>query len=199
MQKQLSDVSSSSSLSLLLAVSVNAKSTAAITAVSVVLILPFDANSKNIINKNRYQLSSNILSSVCISQYARNIDKVTFSSRGSARYYFGMDFMIDNETAALVKAYVPRNATLFTISELFGACSDVTRTKIICALSISEMCVTDICGLLSLNQTTCSHQLRLLKSADIVKARRDGKIIYYSLKNEKIEDVLTAAVEFLNL
>ncbi len=108
-----------------------------------------------------------------------------------------MKTLLDSETANLILSYVPRNAVLYSLSEFFSACADATRTKIICALSITEMCVSDICLLLSLNQTTCSHQLRYLRSAGIVKARREGKIIYYSLRNRKIEDVITAGAEFL--
>lgn len=108
-----------------------------------------------------------------------------------------METLIDFETANLVKNYLPRNAVLYSLSEFFGACADATRTKIICALSISEMCVSDLCALLSLNQTTCSHQLRYLRSANIVRARRQGKIVYYSLRNKKIEEVIEAGAEFL--
>lgn len=110
-----------------------------------------------------------------------------------------MEILLDENTAKLVKTYIPRNAVLYELSEFFSVCGDATRTKIICALSISEMCVTDLCSLLSLNQTTCSHQLKYLKSAGIVAMRREGKIVFYSLKNEKIEDVLLAGVEFLKL
>lgn len=114
-------------------------------------------------------------------------------------YNINMENLIDNDTEQTVVRYIPRNATLHSLAEFFSACSDVTRAKIICALSISEMCVTDLSRILDLNQTTCSHQLRLLRAADIVKQRRDGKIVYYSLKNHKIEDVLLAGVEFLGL
>ncbi len=110
-----------------------------------------------------------------------------------------MENLIDNDTEQTVIHYIPRNATLHALAEFFSACSDVTRAKIICALAMSEMCVTDLSRILEINQTTCSHQLRLLRAADIVKQRRDGKIIYYSLKNRKIEDVLMAGVEFLDL
>lgn len=110
-----------------------------------------------------------------------------------------MDTLIDKNTEQTVLDYLPRNATLHALSEFFAACSDATRAKIICALSISEMCVGDLSRILNLNQTTCSHQLRLLRSADIVSQRREGKIIYYSLKNRKIEEVLLAGVEFLDL
>lgn len=110
-----------------------------------------------------------------------------------------MEILLDENTVNLVKAYVPRNAAIYALSEFFSACGDATRTKIICALSISEMCVTDLCTVLSINQTTCSHQLKYLKSAGIVDMRREGKIVFYSLKNKKIEDVLLAGVEFLRL
>lgn len=108
-----------------------------------------------------------------------------------------MKTLLDQETANLVRNYLPRNAVLYSLSEFFGACADATRAKIICALSISEMCVSDLCTLLSLNQTTCSHQLRYLRAADIVRCRREGKIVFYSLKNKKIEEVLSAGAEFL--
>ena len=110
-----------------------------------------------------------------------------------------METLLDPGTAELVREYVPRTATLHMLSEFFGACADATRTKIICALSISEMCVGDLARVLGLNQTTCSHQLRLLRAAEIVTQRRDGKIVYYSLKNRKIEDVMFAGVKFLGL
>ncbi len=110
-----------------------------------------------------------------------------------------MEQLIDKATENTVRKYLPRNAALSALADFFSACSDATRAKIICALSISEMCVSDLARILGLNQTTCSHQLRLLRAADIVRQRREGKVIYYSLKNKKIEDVLLAGVEFLSL
>lgn len=110
-----------------------------------------------------------------------------------------MENVLDIEIEQTVRNYLPRNAVLHALSEFFAACSDATRAKIICALSISEMCVGDLSRILNLNQTTCSHQLRLLRAADIVHQRREGKVIYYSLKNRKIEEVLLAGVEFLDL
>ena len=110
-----------------------------------------------------------------------------------------MESLLDERTTELIRDYVPRNATLHLLSEFFGACADATRAKIICALSISEMCVGDIARVLGLNQTTCSHQLRLLRAADIVTQRREGKIVYYSLKNRKIEDVMYAGVKVLGM
>ena len=119
--------------------------------------------------------------------------------QASESYNRVMENLIDEQTEETVVRYIPRNATLNALAEFFSACSDVTRAKIICALAISEMCVGDLSRILGINQTTCSHQLRLLRAADIVKQRREGKIIFYSLKNRKIENVLLAGVDFLNL
>lgn len=65
------------------------------------------------------------------------------------------------------------------------------------ALAISEMCVTDLSRVLGINQTTVSHQLRLLKNLGIVKCERYGKIIFYSLINDTVNDVMLKGVEFL--
>ena len=65
------------------------------------------------------------------------------------------------------------------------------------ALAISEMCVTDVSAVLGINQTTVSHQLRLMKNLGAVRARRQGKVIFYSLRTEILNDVLLKGVEFL--
>lgn len=163
-------------------------------------MLPSARNTSIMMSKNKNQLSLNITSPIdFLSQYARKNCKVPKNLREKEYYNERMENQIDNDTEQTVVRYIPRNATLHALAEFFSACSDVTRAKIICALSISEMCVSDLSRILGINQTTCSHQLRLLRAADIVKQRRDGKIIYYSLKNRKIEDVLLAGVDFLNL
>ena len=89
-----------------------------------------------------------------------------------------METLLDTDTVELIRDYVPRNATLHMLSEFFGACAAATRAKIICALSISEMCVGDLARVLGLTQTPCSHQLRLLRAAETVRAIREGKVIY---------------------
>lgn len=105
--------------------------------------------------------------------------------------------LLDKRTQSLIGDYVPTNEMLYELVNFFSIFSDVTRLKIISALAISEMCVTDISNTLSLNQTTVSHQLRLLKNYNAVTARREGKIIFYSLTHELLNDVLLKGVEFL--
>lgn len=105
--------------------------------------------------------------------------------------------LLDKRTKSLIDDYVPTNEMLLDLVNFFSIFSDVTRLKIISALAISEMCVTDISRTLMINQTTVSHQLRLLKNYNAVITRRDGKIIFYSLKHELLNDVLLKGVEFL--
>ena len=91
--------------------------------------------------------------------------------------------LIDNKTQVKVRYYLPDNAVLTELSDLFSVLSDSTRIKILSAICISEMCVGDLSEMLDMNQTTVSHQLKILRSTGVVTARRDGKTIYYSLAN----------------
>ena len=75
-----------------------------------------------------------------------------------------------------VAAHMPDMDDLIDVAELFKAFGDLTRSKIICALAQSEMCVSDLAVLLEMNQSAVSHQLRMLKQVRLVKTRRDGKV-----------------------
>lgn len=105
--------------------------------------------------------------------------------------------LLDKRTQGLIEEYVPQGELLEGVVCFFSVFADYTRVKILSALAISELCVTDISRILRINQTTVSHQLRFLKSAGIVRASRVGKIIFYSLTNESVNDVLLKGIEFL--
>ena len=104
---------------------------------------------------------------------------------------------LDEKTQSLINDYVPNDDILQDLVGFFSIFSDLTLLKIVSALAISEMCVNDISKLLFINQTTASHQLRLLRDIGVVKYRRQGKIVFYSLKNEIVNEVLLKGVEFL--
>ena len=105
--------------------------------------------------------------------------------------------LLDKRTQSLVEDYVPQGEILEGGVCFFSVFADYTRVKILSALAISEMCVTDLSRILDVNQTTISHQLRFLKSAGIVKSIRQGKIVFYSLANDSINDVILKGIEFL--
>lgn len=93
--------------------------------------------------------------------------------------------------------YMPSQEVLENLANYFQAYSDKTRIKILTALSMAELCVSEISTLLSINQTTVSHQLKLLKSLSMVKYKRDGKIVYYSLANDKVNEIMMNGVEHI--
>ena len=85
-----------------------------------------------------------------------------------------------------VKPIMPDEEILYDLAELFKIFGDTTRIKILCALFESEMCVCDIAELLNMTQSAISHQLRVLKTAKLVKNRKAGKVVFYSLADEHV-------------
>ncbi len=97
--------------------------------------------------------------------------------------------IIHEDIVNKVKESMPMEEKLYDLAELFKVFGDTTRIKIIYALFESEMCVCDIAALLGMNQSAISHQLRVLKQARLVKYRKDGKVVYYSLDDEHIKNI----------
>ena len=81
---------------------------------------------------------------------------------------------------------MPDLDTLFSLAELYKVFGDTTRIRIMCALFENELCVCDISEILNMGQSAISHQLRLLRAAHLVRARRDGKSAFYSLDDEHV-------------
>lgn len=102
--------------------------------------------------------------------------------------------LLDSYTAEKVTEYLPSDGALDSLKTFFDALSDVTRLKILSALSVSAMCVTDLSTLTGINQTTVSHQLRILKTARVVSCKRQGKVMFYSLSGSYIPRVMNIAV-----
>jgi ArsR family transcriptional regulator len=105
--------------------------------------------------------------------------------------------LLDKKVQGEIQRYMPSCEILQGLVDFFSIFSDTTRIKIVSALSISEMCVNDISRVLGINQTTVSHQLKLLKSVGAVRAKRQGKIIFYSIANRTINDVMLNGVQYL--
>lgn len=97
--------------------------------------------------------------------------------------------VIHEEIVNRVRAEMPAEEKLYDLAELFKIFGDSTRIKILWALDESEMCVCDLAFLLNMTQSAISHQLRVLKQADLVKSRRDGKIVFYSLIDEHVKQI----------
>ena len=106
--------------------------------------------------------------------------------------------MIHEDAVNEVKEKMPVDETFFELAEFFKVFGDSTRIKILWALFTSEMCVCDIAALLNMTQSAISHQLRVLKQAKLVKNRKDGKVVYYSLDDDHIKSILDQGIEHIN-
>lgn len=106
--------------------------------------------------------------------------------------------VIHEEVVNQVKDKMPQEETLYDLAELFKVFGDSTRIKILWALDAAEMCVCDISVLLNMTQSAISHQLRVLKQANLVKSRRDGKIVYYSLDDEHVKHIFDQGLIHIN-
>lgn len=118
-----------------------------------------------------------------------NRDENTFESCDSN--------MIHHDIVLDVSEKMPGEETVYDISELFKIFGDSTRSRIICSLLISEMCVCDIAALLNMTSSAISHQLRILKQGRVVKSRREGKVVYYRLADSHIEEIFKIAFEHM--
>lgn len=97
--------------------------------------------------------------------------------------------VIHSDVVSMVKSKLPKEETLYDLAELFKVFGDSTRIKILCSLFEAEMCVCDMATTLGMSQSAVSHQLRVLKNARLVKFRRDGKVVYYSLDDEHVKHI----------
>lgn len=96
-----------------------------------------------------------------------------------------------------VRERMPDEDSLYEVAELFKVFGDSTRTRIIAALFEGELCVCDIAALLSMSISAVSHQLRILRQTKIVKSRRSGKEVFYSLDDEHIYKIYHMAIEHI--
>jgi ArsR family transcriptional regulator, lead/cadmium/zinc/bismuth-responsive transcriptional repressor len=97
-----------------------------------------------------------------------------------------------------VKKEITDDENLLNMSEFFKMFGDGTRLKIINALMLSEMCVCDLSALIGMNQSVISHHLKILRASRVIKFRREGKIVYYSLCDEHINLIFNQGKKHIN-
>ena len=102
---------------------------------------------------------------------------------------------VHEEIVRNVQKEMPNEDVLFDLSELFKTFGDSTRICILYCLFASEMCVCDIATLLNMTQSAISHQLSVLKKSKLIKSRREGKIVFYSLADSHVRTILDQGVE----
>ena len=106
--------------------------------------------------------------------------------------------VIHQDVVDMVRGKLPKEEVLYDLAELFKVFGDSTRIKILSALFEAEMCVCDIAYLLNMTQSAISHQLRVLKQARLVKNRKAGKSVFYSLDDEHIKQIFDQGIVHIN-
>ena len=98
-------------------------------------------------------------------------------------------------SVALANLGRTEDSVLETAAALLTAMADPTRIKILDALRMGELCVCDLAAVLGMTVSAVSHQLRLLRTARLVRARKDGKVVFYTLADEHVERILDMALD----
>ncbi|MCM3737619.1 metalloregulator ArsR/SmtB family transcription factor [Bacillus cytotoxicus] len=106
--------------------------------------------------------------------------------------------VIHQEVIEKVQQTIPQDDSLSQVAELFKVLGDRTRTRILHAVFEAEMCVCDLAYLLGMTQSSISHQLRVLKQAKLVKNRKEGKVVYYSLADHHVIHIFEQAFKHVN-
>lgn len=106
-------------------------------------------------------------------------------------------FFCDDELVKKVNDTMPPEEEMQDLAEFYKVFGDPTRLKILYVLMCSEMCVYDITQMVGMSQSAVSHQLRVLKQMDLVKNRRDGKTIFYSLADSHIVTILSQGIDHI--
>lgn len=96
-----------------------------------------------------------------------------------------------------IESLMPKEEELWDLAELFKTFGDTTRIRILYVLEVEETCVCDIAEILSMSQSAISHQLRLLKQMRLVRSRREGKVVYYSLADSHVKTIIEQGLEHI--
>lgn len=107
------------------------------------------------------------------------------------------EICIHEDLVERVQGKMPDDVTLCDVAEMFKVFGDVTRTKILSALFVAELCVCDISKIVGMSVSAVSHQLRILRQTKIVKSRRQGKEVYYALDDAHISGMYQMALDHL--
>ena len=105
--------------------------------------------------------------------------------------------VIHEDVIQRVQEKMPQEEPIYEVSELFRVFGDSSRSRIICALHIEEMRDNDLAALLTMTQSAVSHQLRILREARLVKSRKQGRVVYYSLDDDHIDQIFAMAFDHI--
>lgn len=108
------------------------------------------------------------------------------------------DFHVHTEVVHGIEENMPSQETIEALADFYKVFGDVTRIKILYVLWQAELCVCDLAEVVGMTQSAISHQLRVLKQMKLVKNRREGKTVYYSLADDHIQTILNQGMEHIS-
>lgn len=106
-------------------------------------------------------------------------------------------YMLEQDQMTQLTYYLPDKTSSVRLADFFSLLSDGNRLRLLSALALSKLCVSDLARLLEMHQTAISHQLKLLRTMGVVKYTRKGKAVYYELADNRINEVLLSGVEYI--
>lgn len=104
-------------------------------------------------------------------------------------------YQVHEDVVKAVQEKMPDDDELYDLAEIFKVFGDSTRIRILYVLFEAEMCVCDIAQLLNMTQSAISHQLKILKQSRLVKSRREGKAVFYSLADSHVRSIINQGLE----
>ena len=106
--------------------------------------------------------------------------------------------IIHEDIVKRVKSTFTKDETIFDLADFYKIFGDTTRVKILYALDKNELCVCDISALLSMSISAVSHQLKILRDSNLVRTRRVGKVVYYSLADHHVQEIIECGMEHIS-
>ena len=107
----------------------------------------------------------------------------------------GIEHALPEPEPGALPVELPDDEVLYELADLFRVFGDSTRCRIICTLQIEELCVNDLSVVLNMTQSAVSHQLKILRDARLIKSRKEGRIVYYSLDDDHVSEIFTMAFQ----
>ena len=124
-------------------------------------------------------------------------DRMEVNNNKSAEAPCCEEVQIHSDLVASIKADMPSIDTMYDLADLYRIFADSTRIRILYVLFEKEVCVCDIANVLDMSVSAVSHQLRVLKSAHLVRFRKEGKVCFYSLADDHVKTIIGQGIEHL--
>jgi len=118
--------------------------------------------------------------------------------RGNSALLLCDEQIVHMDAVRTAREHLPTTDAIASMSALFGALGDPTRLRVVAALAAQELCVCDLAATLGVSQSAVSHQLRLLRSLGLIRPRREGRLVYYSLDDAHVSNLFDQAMEHVN-